>query len=73
MAEKGRRDKTGNRFQDTVAPGSALQAVLIKQDEIIDQLKALTAKMDADFADVTNASTDYAASITDALDKVELK
>lgn len=33
---------------------------------------ALTAKMDADFADVTNASTDYAASVDpDALNFVE--
>lgn len=32
---------------------------------------ALTAKMDADFADVTNASTDYASSVDpDALNTV---
>lgn len=34
--------------------------------EIHTQFKALTAKMDADFADVANASTDYAASVDPA-------
>lgn len=70
--EKGRPNRV-QEFTDTVPEKSSLQAVLVKQDEIIDLLKALTAKMDADFADVTNASTDYAAAITDALEKVKLK
>lgn len=69
---KGRKNDS-REFTNTIADKSATQAILEKQDEIIDLLKALTAKMDADFADVTNASTDYAASITDALEKVDLK
>lgn len=48
-----------------------VKQILAKQDEIITQLKALTAKMDADFADVSNASVDYAAVITDGIDKVK--
>ena len=71
MAEKGRKGPK-KRFIDDIPQSGALQAVLLKQDEILDQIKALTAKMDADFADVTNASTDYAASISDSLDKVQL-
>lgn len=74
MADKGRPNRPEEvEYTDTVAEKSALQAILVKQDEIIEKLKALTAKMDADFADVANASTDYAASVTDDLDKVELK
>lgn len=68
MAAKGRNGAV-DKFIDTVARRSALQAVLIKQDEIIDDLKALAAKLDAD-AGVTD--TDYASSITDALEKVDL-
>ena len=48
-----------------------VKEILAKQDEIITQLKALTAKMDADFGDVTNASVDYAAVITNGIDKVK--
>ena len=53
-------------------PSVKVAAMLSKQDEIIDTLAALTAKMDADFADVTNASVDYAASITDGLTKIDI-
>ena len=70
MAEKGRRDLTGTRFQDTVPAGSAEQAVLIKQDELIDQLKALMAKLDSD---TSITDPDYASTLTDALSKVDLK
>ena len=35
-------------FRDTIARDSTEQAMLVKQDEIINLLKALTAKMDAD-------------------------
>ena len=69
MTAKGRR-YAPDTFRDTSAPGSAEQASLIKQDALIDALKALTAKMDADIG-VTD--TDYAATLTDALEKVELK
>jgi len=69
MAEKGRPNRT-QEFTDTVPEKSAEQAVLVKQDEIIDLLKSLSAKLDAD-AGVTDA--DYAAVITDALEKVKLK
>lgn len=71
MADKGRKGPK-KRFIDDIPQSGALQAVLIKQDELIDQIKALTAKMDADFADVTNASTDYASSISDGIAKVKL-
>ncbi len=67
------RGKARAQFELTIADGSTEQAMLRKLDEIIDQLAALTAKMDADFADVTNASTDYAASITDSITKIDLK
>ena len=70
MAEKGRRDLTGNRFQDDVAAGGAKQAMLIKQDELIDIMKSLMAKLDSD-AGV--GDTDYASALSDALDKVDLK
>lgn len=80
MAEKGRPSRTV-QYTDTVAEKSALQAVLVKQDELIDEInalkdavKALTAKLDAD-AGVTDV--DYASSISDSLsedtEKVELK
>lgn len=81
MAEKGRPSRSDVKYTDTVAEKSALQAVLVKQDELIDEIndlktaiKAITAKLDAD-AGVTDV--DYASSITDSLsgdtDKVELK
>jgi len=53
-------------------PSVKVAAMLSKQDEIIDTLASLTAKMDADFADVANASVNYAASITDGLTKIDI-
>lgn len=69
MPDKGRPNRT-QEFTDTVAEKSSLQAVLVKQDEIIDLLKSLMAKLDAD-GGVTD--TDYASVLTDALEKVALK
>lgn len=70
--EKGRRGPERESYTDTVPQGSALQGMLRKQDEIIDLLKALTAKLDADSAD-TGGDSDYAAELTDALEKVKLR
>lgn len=53
-------------------PSQKSAAMLRKIDELTAAMKALTAKMDADFADVTNASVDYAASTTDSLADLEL-
>lgn len=44
----------------------ALNAVQNDLTELRAQFVALLAKMDADFADVANASVDYAASVTPA-------
>jgi hypothetical protein len=63
------RGKASSVKSNTVPNKSATQAILRKQDEIIDLLKSLTAKLDAD-AGVTD--TDYAALITAALEKVKL-
>lgn len=41
MAKKGRRDKTGTRNQDTIAAGSAEQAMLEKQDIILQALREI--------------------------------
>jgi hypothetical protein len=51
------------------APEKQISAMLSKQDEIIAALKALTAKLDLD-ATVTDA--DYAATISDGLNKIQL-
>jgi hypothetical protein len=42
---KGRRDNSKKRAIDTVKPGSAQQAMLIKQDAIIAQLNAIVAAL----------------------------
>lgn len=68
MKGRGQRED----FINTIADKSAEQAILRKQDEIIDLLKALTAKLDADAAD-TGGDSDFAATLTDALEKVVLK
>jgi hypothetical protein len=64
----GRQGSTGT-YQNTIAPKSAEQAMLKKMDELIDALATLTAKLDADTG-ITD--TDYAALITDTLEKVKL-
>lgn len=64
----GRQGSTGT-FQNTISPKSAEQAMLLKMDELVVAIKALTAKLDAD-AGVTD--TDYAASISAALEKIKL-
>jgi len=48
-------------------PTKGFQAVLTKQDEIIDLLKALTAKLDADGG---VSDTDFASLLTDDLNKL---
>lgn len=63
------RGKSTSKFTNTVPNKSATQAILRNQDAIIDSIKALAAKLDAD-AGVTD--TDYASTITDLLSKVTL-
>jgi len=69
----GRRDvvevDSGNLTHD--APNNTVEAMLTKQDAIIDALKALAAKIDADSGD-TGGDSDYASLITDSLAKLEL-
>jgi hypothetical protein len=52
--------------QQQIEGKQQLTAILNDLTELRAQFVALLAKMDADFADVTNASTDYAASVTPA-------
>ena len=59
-----------DKFEDTIARKSAEQGMLLKLDELIDAVKALTAKLDGDTG---VADTDYAASISDATEKLKLK
>jgi len=51
------------------APNRTVEAMLTKQDQLIDAIQALTAKLDAD-GGVTD--TDYASLITDAIKKLDL-
>jgi len=70
MADVGRPERPNTQvYTDTVPDGSSLQAVLVKQDEIIATLKALTAKLDVDSG---VADTNYAALLTNALKVVKL-
>lgn len=39
--EKGRKNNSASRFQDTIVPMSAEQGMLIKQDEIITEMNAM--------------------------------
>jgi len=70
MPHKGRKDQQQIGFIDTVAPGGSVQAILVNQDALIDAMKAMAAKLDADTG---VADTDFESSITDSLDKAELK
>lgn len=54
------------------APEKQMAAVMSKLDELIDAMKALAAKLDADSGD-TGGDSDYAALVTDAINKIELK
>lgn len=69
MAEKGRTGAV-DRFINTVAEQSATQAMLIKQDELIDTLKDLAEKLDGDGGVGDN---DYRVELTNALEKVVLR
>jgi hypothetical protein len=58
------------KYIKTYAPGSSEELSIDKHDEVVaayndlvTKFNALLAKMDADFADVTNAETDYASVI----------
>lgn len=50
-------------------PSQKVSAMLRKQDELIDAIQGLAAKLDAD---ATVTDTDYAALWTDALAKLDL-
>lgn len=52
------------------APEKQISAMLSKQDEIIGLMKALCAKLDADAGVI---DTDYAATISDGLNEIQLK
>ena len=64
----GREGSTGN-YTNTIAPKSAEQAMLIKQDEMIDRINAIVAAL-AVAADT--AAINAAASALTALTKVAL-
>lgn len=64
----GRLGSTGT-FQNTVAPKSAEQAMLIQLDSLVTAIQALTAKLDAD-AGVTD--TNYTALIGATLSLIKL-
>ena len=51
------------------APNKQIAAMLTQQDKLIDAIKALTAKLDLD-ATVTDSN--YAALISDGLNKIQL-
>lgn len=55
-----------HKDSDVAAVGAAL-------NRLVDRFAALLAKMDADFADVANASVDYAAVINGAGDNGLIK
>ena len=59
MADFGRRGATGT-FTDTIAAKSAEQAMLIKQDEIIDRVNAVVAAL-AVAVDITAVNAAMAA------------
>lgn len=52
--------------QEAIEFKRVLSAVLADSTALRTAFVALTAKMDADFADVTNASVDYASSVDPA-------
>lgn len=66
--DTGRRDASEELTHD--APNATVEGMLTKQDELIDAIKALCVKLDADVG-VTDA--DYASSISDALAKLKLR
>lgn len=68
MADFGRRGATGT-FANTIAPKGAEQAMLIKQDEIIDQVNAALAAI-AGAADFAAAQAAISALV--AISKVKL-
>lgn len=69
--EKGRRQGSAIEPKtNTIKPKSAEQGMLQNQDALIDAMKALAAKLDAD-SGVND--TDFASTITDALEKLSLR
>lgn len=66
--QAGRQGSTGT-FQNTISPKSAEQAMLMKMDEVVDRVNALTAALAA-AADV--AAVNAAAAALPALTKIKL-
>lgn len=64
---QGRNSDTTLRNDD---PGAKVGAILANQDRVIDALKALCVKIDADGG--IGGHTNYAATISDALTKLSL-
>lgn len=64
-------DEIGNEhsFDD---PTKAYSALLTKMDEVIEAIKGITAKIDADSGD-TGGDTDYAALWTDSIEKLKFR
>lgn len=84
MASKGRKNIPKSGYKDTVAPGSAEQGILVKQDSSIDQINSMlsalktfatAAKTAADVAAINTAGTALETSLNalSALAKVSLK
>lgn len=80
---KGRRTENrqwekDTQYRDTIPPESAQMGMLAKQDEIIDLLVAFMAKLDTQNTAQNGAvagstlDTDFAATFTDDLQKVNL-
>jgi hypothetical protein len=69
MTELGRlpSEQVGSKILHD-APEKQISAMLSKQDEIIDLIKALCEKLDADAV----GGADYAATISDGLKKIQL-
>ena len=70
MSERGgRQDDRVDEPNVHDAPNRTVEVMLSNQDRLIDALKGMAAKLDAD-GGVTD--TDYAADLTDAIGKLDL-
>ena len=54
------------------APSQTVSAIISKMDEMVDAMKALTAKLDADSGD-TGGDSDYAALVSDSIEKLKFE
>ncbi len=61
-----KRHYTHSTSDESIEAKRVMDAVLADLTELRTAFVALTAKMDADFGDVTNASVDYATSVDPA-------